>query len=150
MKYNEFRTMQEQEFKEFTKDKLIYSDDIEDGFKPLEVELEPLNVDIKPLNYTLDDVKPLTNGVYIVKSFEDDFNPFLEHQRRKEHEYILSNLYEVIKSELWTYEVENSNEYNYKDIITRVVGLNSVEVEEYQDVVVKAIDDYKAEFYNQG
>ena len=129
MNYNEFRTIQDQEFKEFAKDKLIYSDN---GLEPLDV-----------------DVKPLTDGVYIVKSFEDDFNKFLEQQRRKEHEYILGHLYEVIKSELWTYEVETSNKYNYKDIITRVVGLNSVEVKEYQDIIVKAIDDYKKEFYNQ-
>ena len=149
--------MQDQEFKEFTKDKLIYTDTIDHGLEPLTVELEPLDVELKPLEdiklepleIDINNVKPLTDGVYIVKSFEDDFNAFLEHQRRKEHEYILSNLYEVIKSELWTYEVETSNEYNYKDIITRVVGLNSVEVEEYQDVIVKAIDDYKTEFYNQ-
>lgn len=157
MNYNEFRTMQDQEFKEFTKDKLIYTDTIDHGLEPLTVELEPLDVELKPLEdiklepleIDINNVKPLTDGVYIVKSFEDDFNKFLEQQRRKEHEYILSNLYEVIKSELWTYEVETSNEYNYKGIITRVVGLNPVEVEEYKDVIVKAIDDYKTEFYNQ-
>jgi hypothetical protein len=139
MNYSEFRITQDYKFRMFTNGKLFQ--DIENP--------EFLKKSLKRHGYRMEDVKPLANGVYILKTFEDDFNEFLEQQRHDEHEYILGNLYEVIKCELWTYDVENSQLYDYKDIINRIVGLNPVEVEEYQDVIVKAIDDYKKEFYDQ-
>lgn len=136
MYYEEFIKNQEQEFKEFTKDKLFYTFGNDKDLKRT----------LEPSGYDVEDVKPLTNGIYIVKSFEHDFNKFLEDQRRKEHEYILSDLYEVIKYELWNYEVGKTSKYSYDDIITRVVGLTPDEVKEYDTVIVKAIDDYKKEF----
>lgn len=133
MNYQEFRNLQEREFKEFTKDKLFNTID----------NPEDLKRTLKPFGYDVNDVMCLTDGIYIVKTFEEDFNEFLEQQRRQEHEYILSNLYEVIKYELGEYNPETDPQYTYDSVITHVVGLTHEEVRAYEDVIVKAIDDYK-------
>lgn len=136
MYYEDFIKNQEQEYKEFTKDKIFYVFGDEEDLKRT----------LKPHGHKLEDVKPLTDGIYLLKTFERDFNNFMEQQRRQEHEYILSDLYEVIKYELWNYEVGVTSKYSYDEIITRVVGLTPEEVKEYDDVIVKAINDYKKEF----
>ena len=137
MNYKEFKEKQHKEYNEFLEGKI---------FILLGTEEEALET-LKEKGLTPSDVTNLGAGVYIISKYLPEYEAFTEKQDKEYHEYLLSNVYEVVNTELWNYEAEISLSYSYNDIIYKIVGLTKAEAEEHNIDVVKAIEDYKKEFH---
>ena len=137
MDYKEFKEKQSKEFNSFIKGKVIIL---------LGTEEEALAT-LEEKGLTTSDLVDLGAGTYLIKKYLPEYEEFNKQQDKEYHEYLLANVYEVVNTELWNYEAEISLSYSYNDIIYKIVGLTKEEAEEHNIDVVKAIEDYKKEFY---
>lgn len=137
MDYKEFKDKQYKEFNSFIKGKVVIL---------LGTEEEALAT-LEEKGLTTSDLVNLGAGTYLIKKYLPEYEAFNEKQDKEYHEYLLNNVYEVVNTELWNYEAEISLSYSYNDIIYNIVGLTKEEAEEHNIDVVKAIEDYKKEFY---
>lgn len=137
MNYNELLEKHQQEFNDFSEDKLYVA------FGTNEQIIDKLHES----NVELSDLINLGNGTFIKKEHEDEFDALLEKQAKEKHDYTLNNVYEVLTYYLWNYEVEISLSYSYHDIVYKMLGLSKNELDAHSYDINKAIEDYKKEFY---
>ena len=137
MNYNELLEKHQQEFDEFSKDKIYVA------FGTKEQIIEKLHEN----NLELSDLINLGNGAFIKKEHEHELNELIERQSKEKHEYTLNNIYEVVTYQCWNYEIEISLSYSYHDLIYKIIGLSKDEANEHASDISKAFEDYRKEFH---
>ena len=138
MNYKEFKEKQAEEFNEFSKDNIIVI---------LESTKEKALAKLEEEGLTVEDIVNLGAGTYLKKASVPEYEALIEKQAKEYHEYTLNNVYEVVYTELWNYEIEISLSYSYHDLIYKIVGLSEEEAEANKVDIKNAIEDYKKEFY---
>ena len=137
MNYREFKEKQESEFNEFSKDNIIVLlGTKEEGLAKLEAK-----------GLSVEDVVNLGYGSYLKKEAVPEYEEITERLDKEKHEYVLANVYEAVIYECWNYEIEISLSFTYEDVITKILGLSSEEIEANESEIKKAFKDYKKEFY---
>ena len=138
MTYEDLLQKQESEVSQFSKDKVFFiyaSSEIEFQRKLSEKNLKPS--DLISIGY----------GGYVRKQYKEDLMSLLNRHEAERHEYLLNNIYEVIKHYLWDFEMEISISMTLNDLLFDYLGLTREQVKENADIINQAIDDYKKEFY---
>lgn len=106
-----------------------------------------INVSPPKKGLTVEDIVNLGAGTYLKKTAINEYKYLVEKQAKEYHEYLLNNIYEVVKYELWNYETEISLSYSYNDVLTKIIGLSEEEIKKNKIQIDKAIKHYKKEFY---
>ena len=138
MTYNDLLEKQQEEVNLFSKDKVFFiyaSSEIEFQRKLSEKNLNPS--DLISIGY----------GGYVRKQYKEDLMSLLNRHEEERHDYLLNNIYEVVKHYLWDFEMEISISMTLNDLLFDYLGLTREQVKENADIINKAIDDYKKEFY---
>ena len=138
MTYEDLLEKQEAESNEFSKDKVYFI------FASSESEFQR-NLNQKGLK--LDELVSIGGGGYVKQEYKEDLMSLLEKHEQERHDYLLNNMYEVIKYYLWDFEMEISISMTLNDLLYDYLGLTKEQVKENADIINKAIDDYKKEFY---
>lgn len=137
MSYEDLLAKQEAELNSFSKNNIFWL------FGSKEEAINKLT----EAGLTVDDVVNIGSGGYLRKTKIAEYEALTDKHYKEKHEYLLNNVYEVVKYYLWDYEAEISLSYSYHDIIYKLVGLSEDELEENKVDVAKAIEDYRQEFY---
>lgn len=138
MTYNDLLEKQEAEVNQFSENKVFFiyaSSEIEFQRKLSEKNLNPS--DLVSIGY----------GGYVRKQYKDDLMALLNRHEEERHDYLLNNIYEVVKHYLWDFEMEISISMTLNDLLYDYLGLTKEQVKENAEIINQAIDDYKKEFY---
>ena len=138
MTYEDLLQKQSEESNAFSKDKVYFifaSSESEFKRKLSEKDLNP------------SDLVSIGGGGYVKSQYKDDLMALLEKHEQERHDYLLNNMYEVIKYYLWDFEMEISISMTLNDLLYDYLGLTKEQVKENADIINQAIDDYKKEFY---
>ena len=75
------------------------------------------------------------------------YQELLYRHSKEKHDYLMANIYEVVKHYLWDFEMEISISMTLNELLYDFLGLTKDQVKENANIINKAIDDYKKEFY---
>ena len=138
MTYEDLLEKQQSESNAFSKDKVYFI------FASSESEFQR-NLNQKGLK--IDDLIAIGGGGYVKKQYKDDLMALLDKHEQERHDYLINNLYEVIKYYLWNFEMEISISMTLNDLLYDYLGLTKDYVKENADTINQAVSDYKKEFY---
>ena len=138
MTYEDLLQKQESESNEFSKGKVFFI------FASSETEFMQK---LAEKNLKTADIVAIGGGGYVLKQYKDDLMALLEKHESERHDYLLNNMYEVIKYYLWDFEMEISISMTLNDLLYDYLGLTKEQVKENAETINQAIADYKKEFY---
>lgn len=101
---------------------------------------------IKEKNLKPNELINLGAGIWLKKEYENEFNQLVKRHNKERKEYLLANVYEVVKYYYWDYEVYISLNYDYDNILTELLGMTPEEIEANKDEIRRAREDYIREF----
>lgn len=102
---------------------------------------------LNELNLNPDDLISIGAGGYLLKEYKQEFYDLLDRQENERYNYTINHVYEVVKHYLWDYEMEISISLTLDDLLHDIIGLSDKDIKENANIINKAIDDYKKEFY---
>ena len=139
MNYKEFKEEQEKKANEFTEGKLFFA------FGTTEEEVKrKLKEDY---NVESSEVVGIGAGTYIKKENYSDVMKFFSKQAEEFKEFSLANLYDVLTYEFANHELEINLDYSYKSFVIEWIGLTEEEFNANEEEILKAVNDYRKDFY---
>ena len=139
MNYIEFKKLKEEEANEFTKDKLFFAL----GFSEEEVRRKLK----EEYNVEAEDVVGIGAGAYILKDSYNDVMKFFDKQAKEFKEFRLANIYDSLTYEFANHELEINIGYSYRSFLIEELDFTEEEIEANKEEILKAVNDYRIDFY---
>ena len=138
MSYQELIDRQTKEANDFAKGKIYFI------FAGSETEFKRK---LAELGLNRDELLNIGGGGYLIGKYKKEFKQLLYRHSKEKHDYLMANIYEVVKYYLWDFEMEISISMTLNELLYDFLGLTKDQVKENANIINKAIDDYKKEFY---
>ena len=139
MNYRTLKEKHQKEINNFTKKYMIYA-----------LNKDQLTEGLKEKGFKASDMVQIMGGGFLIKSKEHDLDLLLNKQIKEKKEYILKdpdNFKDAYIYEAFNYELEISLSYTYDTFLTEILYLTPEEIEENQNTIKEASEEYKKEFY---